>query len=218
MNIDSFLYKTSSNKIKYFNTNILEIDNFLQGGFPKGRLIEITGSYDVGKTFMLFDILKNLDEDKIALYISTSSNSLQYLKYNKLDLKENILILVSNEERKIIDSIKKMVEYVDLIIIDSISEILTSNEAKNMNLSIQQDIPKLLRDLNSATYNKNAVVLLVNYMTYKNSVSISKWNAYFEQYCSVRLKVNQYNSNIKSINVLSHKLKPNIIGEKMNVL
>lgn len=208
MNLNDYINKEYNKRQRpLLNTNIKELDNILDGGIELGRLIEISGQPDIGKTTLLFDIIENIDNSKIVLYIATSSKSLQYLYKRKLDLKNNVIILISNREEEIIDYLNKTINNIDLIMIDSISDILTVNESISLNLKIQQDIPKLLRTFKNIVYGKDTSLLLINHITYKNNIEIPKWNSYFQQYCSIRLRLNKYNSKVKDIELISHKLK-----------
>ena len=150
-------------------TNVKLFDDLIGGGIPKGKILELVGEPDIGKTTFLFDIIENSkDKDIIIAYIATSTKSLGFLIARKLDKNENLLLCVSNDENRIINFVKETINVVDLFIIDSIPEILTENERDDFNLNINQDVPKLLSELNTILYGEDSALIAVNHTIFKN--------------------------------------------------
>ena len=101
--MNSLLYKK-----RYLKTGIKDFDK-ITNGIPDGKIVELVGSSDTGKTKLLFDIIDNLKtEDIIICYIATNSNSLGYLKSRKLDKNEKLIITVSNNEDEVLTIIKNI--------------------------------------------------------------------------------------------------------------
>lgn len=200
--MNSLLYKK-----RYLKTGIKDFDK-ITNGIPDGKIVELVGSSDTGKTKLLFDIIDNLKtEDIIICYIATNSNSLGYLKSRKLDKNEKLIITVSNNEDEVLTIIKKYINIVDLFILDNIAEVLTKNEYNNMNLKINQDMPNFLSNLNSIFYGEKSSIIVVNYLINKNNKSIPRWDKLFNQYCSIRIKINK-----NKLKLLSNKTKNNVLG------
>lgn len=199
----------NNKKFKCLKTNIELFDNLVGGGIPKGKILELTGEPDVGKTRLLFDIIDNLkDEEIIIAYIATSTKSLGFLESRGLSNSNNLTLCITNDETEIINFIKDTVKIVDLFIIDTMPDILTENEKQGFDMSVNQDMPKLLRTLNTIMYGENAALIAVNHLTFKNDESVSRWRNMFQQYCTVRVEVHGYND----LRLLSHKLQPNLVG------
>lgn len=203
----SFLQK-SKQRIEELQTNVIDFDNAIGGGLLKGKITELTGEPDCGKTKLLFDIIENLrHEDYVIAYIATSRNSLAYLRTRHLDTSSNLILLVSNLEQNIMKFIQESVGIVDLFIIDSISEVLTISEQGKMDMKTQQNIPSLMQRINTILYGEKSAMIVVNYLTYKNQEQVSKWRNIFQQYCSVRVLLQGENS----YKLVSHKIKPNLV-------
>lgn len=192
-----------SNVIKTNNV----LDDLIGGGIPHGKILEIAGDVDVGKTSFIFDLIESINDDMIVAYISTSKNSLCYLYKRKLNEKKNLVLCLSNREDTILDFILQTVSIIDLFIIDGIHNVLTNNESSTVNISVNQDMKSLLSNLNSLFYGKKSSLIAVNSVNLKNGEQVSRWRNLFNKYCSIRIDL-----NYKGIEVISHKLKPNLIG------
>lgn len=193
----------------YLKTNLTPFDNLIGGGLPKGKILELSGEPDIGKTSFLFDIIESLKNDEVVVaYIATSTKSLGFLKARGLSNNERLILCITNDENKIINFVKDTITMVDLFIIDSIPEILTENEKNSFDMNVNQDVPKLLRNLNTIMYGEDAALIAVNHLIYKNEESVSRWKNIFQQYCTVRVEMISSNE----YKLLSHKLQPNLVG------
>nr|DAV25173.1 MAG TPA: recA bacterial DNA recombination protein [Caudoviricetes sp.] len=205
----------NKNNFKCLKTNIESFDNLIGGGIPKGKIIELVGEPDIGKTKFLFNIIESLKNDEVIVaYIATSTKSLGFLKARGLSESNKLILCVTNDEIEIINFVKSTINVVDLFIIDSIPEILTENEKHDFDMSVNQDVPKLLRSLNTIMYGEEAALIAVNQMIYKNDGYVSRWKNIFQQYCTVRIEM--YSD--KEYKLLSHKLRPNLVGGVNNEL
>lgn len=111
---------------------------------------------------------------------------------------KNLIIMISNDEKRIRNYIDSSKEQLDLIFIDNISEIITIDEKRDLNdFSIKQNMPKLLGALSNYAYSNNISIVLTNFLTYKNDTLISKWNYHFNKYCKTRLRIIEYKSLLK---------------------
>lgn len=204
----SFLTKPSS--FKCLKTNIQSFDRLIGGGIPKGRILELVGDTDAGKTRFLFDIIESLkDEEVLIAYIATSTKSLGFLQARELTKNNNLVLCISNNEREIIDFVSKTIKEVDLFIIDSMPEILTENEMNGFDMKVNQDMPKLLSSLNTIMYGEDSALIAVNHFIFKNETNVSRWRNIFQQYCAVRIELNENNE----FKLISHKLKPSLVNK-----
>lgn len=190
-------------------TNINSFDELIGGGIPKGKILELTGEPDTGKTRLLFDIIESLKNEEVLIaYIATSTKSLGFLEARGLSNSNNLTLCITNDETEIIDFIKSAIKVVDLFIIDTMPDILTENEKHGFDMNVNQDMPKLLRTLNTIMYGEDAALIAVNHLTFKNNENVSRWRNMFQQYCAIRVEVHADN-NLK---LLSHKLQPKLVG------
>lgn len=193
-------------ELKNISTKIYSLDECIGGGLPLGRITEIVGEPDSGKTNLLFDIIENLkDEEIITAYISTSGKSLGYLQKRKLTENEKLILCITNDEELIIDFIKKTVKYVDVFIIDAMSNIITSNEKVGFDMNQYQDMPKILSDLSTIIHGEDATLIAVNQFTFKHGELVSRWRNMFQKYCYARVQLNEYNSLNTDFTLLSKK-------------
>lgn len=198
------------NKYDYIPTHIENFDGLVGGGLPLGRITELYGGPNIGKTKLIFDIMENilsLDKNLIICYISSSNKTLSFIKSRGLDKYDNLIVAVTNKENEIIDIIKKFINISSLIIVDSLAETLTNSELTNINLKIYQDIPKLLAELNTICYSKSCAMLVTNHIAYKDNDITSKWNISYKKYCSLRIYMNDEGQ----LKLMTHKLKPYLI-------
>lgn len=199
-------------KIKNIKTNLEQFDKLIGGGIPQGNILELVGRPDIGKTKLIFDIIEeSTNHNMIIAYIATSTKSLGFLEARNLINNENLILHISNDEEQIMDFIKKTVNIVDLYIIDSIAEIITSNEKKGFDLNENQNMSKLMRDLNTVLYGEESALIAVNYITYKNDKEVSRWRNVFEQYCSVRVGIN----DMHQCKLLAHKQNPSLLRKEV---
>lgn len=203
----SFLNIKKKN-FKSISTKIHSLDKCIGGGLAIGRITEIVGEPDSGKTNLLFDIIENLKNEEIIIaYISTSGNSLGYLKTRRLIDNEKLVLCITNDEKLITDFIKETVKYVDIFIIDAMSNILTSNEKIGFNMNEYQDMPKLLSSLNTIIYGEDTTLIAINQLTFKHGELVSRWRNMFQKYCHTRVQINEYNSTNADFTLLSQKEK-----------
>ena len=201
-------------KINNIKTNVEMFDNLIGGGIPQGNILELVGGPDTGKTKLIFDIIEqSKNQDMIIAYIATSTKSLGFLEARNLINNKNLVLHISNDEEQIMEFIKKTISIVDLYIIDSVAEIVTTNEKEGFDLNVNQNMPGLMRNLNTVLYGEKSALIAVNYITYKNDQEVSRWRNIFEQYCSVRVEIN----SLHECRLLSHKQNPNLLRKEVQV-
>ena len=189
---------------KFIKTGLSFIDE-IAGGIPEGKITEIVGGADVGKTKLLFDIIeKNLLEEKIIVYISTNKSSIGYLKKRNL-VSDKLVVCISNNEEEILSTIRATSEYADIIMLDATTNIITSNESKNFDMKQYQDLPGLLYRIEGALYNRRTGLIAINHYVKKDNRFVPRWKNKFEKYCPLRLQVNYYKESNVDIRILTNK-------------
>ena len=151
LHLNEIVYK-QEHRIK---TGISELDNVLGGGIVKGSVSLISGDPGIGKSTILLQICKSIDENLSVLYISGEESAIQLkLRANRLEVKnKNLKIMAETNVEAVCEYIKSTKP--DLVMIDSIQtmriEELTSSfgsivqtrESANLLLSVGKalDIP-----------------------------------------------------------------------------
>lgn len=101
--MDKYSSFTINNKdIEYYSTHIEQLDKMLEGGLPKGKIVEIFGHEGSGKsTLLLYILSKHTHGDKFVVLIDTegsiySSDSLVEAGFN---LENTLLLSLSDGEK-----------------------------------------------------------------------------------------------------------------------
>lgn len=103
-----------------FKTNIAELDRVLGGGIVKGSVALISGDPGIGKSTILLQICKHIDEKLNILYVSGEESAVQLkLRADRLGVAgENLMIMAETDVQAVCEYIKASKP--DLVMIDSI--------------------------------------------------------------------------------------------------
>ncbi|MFI4878760.1 MAG: recombinase RecA [Candidatus Carsonella ruddii] len=206
-------------KIECLSTGSLNIDNILGiGGLPYGRIIEIFGQESSGKTTLAFSIIKEAQKvGDICAYIDVENSiDINYLENLGINLKK-ILIFQPNNGEDVFEICYKLINtnIINVIIVDSVAAIISSNEFLN-NDSIgghARLISKGLKKIISVIRKYNVLFILINQVRTKiNSFfckEISTGGNSVKFYSSIRIE-------LKKIGFL--KSKNNIIGQEVKII
>ncbi|MGK2916085.1 MAG: recombinase RecA [Candidatus Carsonella ruddii] len=206
-------------KIECLSTGSLNIDNILGiGGLPYGRIVEIFGQESSGKTTLAFSIIKEAQKvGDICAYIDVENSiDINYLENLGINLKK-ILIFQPNNGEDVFEICYKLINtnIVNVIIIDSVAAIISSNEFLYNDTigSHARLISKGLKKIISIIRKKNVLFILINQVRTKInnffSKEISTGGNSVKFYSSIRIE-------LKKIGFL--KSKNNIIGQEVKVL
>jgi KaiC/GvpD/RAD55 family RecA-like ATPase len=128
------------------------LDDLVEGGFPKGSVIVVTGGPGVGKTTFCSQYLwQGVSNDEKCLYISTEEVGKEITLEAQMfgwefEDSENIEIEYIRPEEGMVDQIKELVEdtYYDRIVLDSISTIGMQVQDEG---EIRRDAKEILEEL-----------------------------------------------------------------------
>ena len=112
---------------KIISTGNNELDDLIPcGGFPSGKIVELYGPPDIGKTKFALQFIANAQkDDNIVLYID-ADRKLDIGKLEQNNVNSNLLILLqpkSSDENKLLYDIKSILslKVCDIVVIDSIA-------------------------------------------------------------------------------------------------
>jgi recombination protein RecA len=156
-------------KISKIPTGILSIDYLTQGGFPRGRYVEMFGNSAVGKTAVAISLIASAQKLGMNCLFMDSEKSFNPAFAEGLGVNLDILTFHSQKYGNMLMDIVETYlrsEIYDVIVIDSISALLPKSEMeKNMDAgSYGMEQAKLmsaaLRRLTAA--NKDTVIVFIN--------------------------------------------------------
>ena len=128
------VFKKNS-RIKVISTSFKKLDDSLQiGGFPEGKIIEVSGSAGVGKTILAYNLIKEAQiKHKSILYISSDKDfSPDFAVKMGVDL-DRLLICDVPSGEAVFDIIKYNLDrdLLEVIILDSLASLVSSEEIEN---------------------------------------------------------------------------------------
>lgn len=156
----------------YLSTGIEALDNMLNGGYQRGKLTEISGATDTGKTLLALKAIKELQkEDKLTIYIDASCQLQRvYILENELDEDGIIVIRPTSIESLAVtlsEIVKPNIDHIGLIVIDSLADLSTKKEQEsklstNTDLHRSKVIKALLTRISNLVRNSEACAIILN--------------------------------------------------------
>lgn len=157
----------NGNRLK---TNIEELDRVLGGGIVSGGVVLLAGAPGAGKSTLLGMLTEEVaKQDKTVLYISGEENESQIAsRHERIGaVNENIFILsesnTDNAENAILDMRP------DLIIVDSIQTLLSSNSEGRIGSPSQ--VTEVANLFTSLAKNLNIPTLMIGHLTKSDSIA-----------------------------------------------
>lgn len=158
----------------YLSTGNEGLDEILNGGYLMGKLTEISGPTDTGKTLLALKAIKELqtqDDGKITIYIDASrSLKKEYIEEHQLNADGIIYIQPESIEKLVVvlsEIVKPWMDDVGLIIIDSLAD-LSTNKEQECDLKTNTDrhrsivIKALLTRIANLVRNREACAIILN--------------------------------------------------------
>lgn len=219
-----FEYLFNSKPVYNLSTGIAELDTMLDNGLPKGRIIELFGPSDCGKTAFILYLIKQVQvQNGIVLYINVDNNiNLEYLRHNDINLEE-LCLLDTNNMEIVLSSIEQMCQHkvVDLIIIDTVTNLITEQEQNNsMYYDNNFKIDFALRKIAQYIYGTNATVVCVNQHRARKInnefVIEDAWKNLFSAYASIRIRMKKKDCIFKDNDIVGFNTVIEIIKNKLN--
>lgn len=113
-------------EIERIPTGSLLLDRVLDGGYPKGKVIELFGDEGVGKSTLALHFLSNVEGDK--LYVDTEQ-ALDRAYAESLNVSlDNMYICQPDYTEQALEIVRQTCTHVDAVVYDSVAEATTKNE------------------------------------------------------------------------------------------
>ena len=159
---------------KRISTKISELDRVLGGGLVPGQVVLIAGEPGIGKSTLLTQLASNLsntDKNSSVLYVCGEESATQVkVRSDRLGIKDsNIDLLEDTDTDSIIDTINTQGQSLQMIIVDSI-QTMTTSDLSGMAGSVGQVRECAFRLLKAAK-NLNIPLLLVGHVTKEGTVA-----------------------------------------------
>ena len=188
-------------------TNINEFDNLLGGGIVKGSLTLIGGAPGIGKSTLLLQISKSLSSKNYKiLYISGEENLTQIkVRANRIGLdNDNVKFLDEVDLSQIVNII--IDDKPDLLIIDSIQTMVSSNDSDKVPGSIMEirncasQIFRISKEYNISTFlighiTKDGLVAGPKILEHMVDTVLYFEDDKYKNYRMLRCKKNRFGSN-----------------------
>ena len=127
--------KTMEKQNTYLSTGNESLDEMLKGGYQIGKLTEISGATDTGKTLLALLAIKELQKqnnDKVAVFIDASRGmKREYIDEHGIDADGVIYIQPESIENLVTilsEVVKPCIDDIGLIVIDSLADLSTKKE------------------------------------------------------------------------------------------
>ena len=168
----SILNGTEIPKTTFYETGIPSIDYALGGGFAAGRIISIYGEFSAGKSTLVVQTIKHLQEKDpnfTCMYIDQEQGAFtpEYLEKLGIDM-ERLEYVPKNDGEAIFDIIRKAVGIFNLIVLDSSNaiyprertekEVGTNNEMAGTARILSKYIPTI--NLTSEDGDKTSLIVI----------------------------------------------------------
>ena len=195
---------------KLIPTGIIELDTILDGGFPRGNIIEIFGDHSVGKTTLAWNVIKQAQEQElISLYFDCdySWNS-KYAEQIGIDVdKSDIVIAKPNEQW--IQAITHLINkgLIDVLVIDTISSLAIGKER----------LLNILKRLSRKIKENNILVILLNQVrTNFNHDTVVMYEELMKLYGTIRIYLTHKAYKTKHFNNIQKIIQAEIVQNKLD--
>lgn len=189
----------------YLPTGNEALDEMLQGGYQIGKLTEISGATDTGKTLLALKAIKELQKqnnDKVAVYIDASRGmKKEYIDEHEIDADGIIYIQPESIENLVTilsEIVKPYIDDIGLIIIDSLADLSTKKEQES-SICTNTDkhrsivIKALLTRIANLVRNNEACGIILNQdrSSFENDTisTVSSSERWVNMACDTRLKL-----------------------------
>ena len=191
----------SFNDIPKINTGSIKLDYVLNGGYPAGRIIEISGKESSNKSILALHAIKQLQHnDGVSVYIDTDRKiSNKYL--SSIEIDPNKVYFAHpyslDETIKITKSLLEQ-NFIDLIVIDNVSNLISekniNNKIINYDYKLQNNqFNNFLYKISSKAKLNNTTIIFIN--QYRTVITNNKaktkplYSKTFNRFAGLRLSI-----------------------------
>lgn len=181
-----------------------ELDTIV-GKLPRGKIIEIYGSEASGKTTLLFNLIKNIQDNCLCAYIDTEhSFDIDYAKKCGVNT-DSLLISNAYELNEVFTIIEQLINKVDIIFIDSLAGIYSELDCKEYNKKLLTYLRKIQNNYTTIVFTNQ---IRDNFNYYQKSIQRPN-KKQIEIYSSIILELDRISRVKKLTKVKTIKNKYN---------
>lgn len=212
--------------ITTISSGIKQLDDLLDiGGYPLGRIIEISGDVSVGKTYLsLLSAQSFLKRKKKVLFIDAEySLSTTFIQNMGLSL-TGMCLLTENKIEKIFDIVRNNLNEYDLFILDSLPAILIKEDEFNAyniidKYYLAKSMGHFLRSIIRKIYDYNKLFIIINQFRFIRRgliVHLTPGRNLMRTYAAIRISLFNNGFIIKNVRTrVGHKVLFKIVKNSL---
>ena len=218
--------------IEKVSSGILSLDKVLGGGYPKGRVLEISGAESAGKTTIALHAIASVQKAGGVCAFIDAEHALNIEWARKIGVNvSNLLLSQPTTGEDALELVDRMVDTgkIQLIVVDSVAALVPKAELEgemaDNQIGLQAKLmSKAMRKLVGGMEKTNTIVLFINQIRYKiggfknSNPETTAGGKALKYFASVRLDVRriasnkdgggQINSNQIRVKVVKNKVAP----------
>lgn len=163
------LSKVVSKAPERLSSNISEFDRVLGGGFVPGQVILLGGEPGVGKSTILTELARNLDDKKVLYVCGEESIEQIKLRTDRMDYAAENMFMLPDTDIDVITSSIQTYPDISLVIVDSI-QTLVSNDLAGVAGTVTQ-VRGCVQLLTSAAKSTGIPIVIVGHVTKEGVVA-----------------------------------------------
>jgi recombination protein RecA len=206
------LVKTSrKSSLKFIKTSYQPLDDALGGGIPLGKVTDIAGEPGVGKTALIYDIIRQAQLDNLrCVYLDIDRKFDGYWARERSELDvDDLLVFEPKKTEGIVPACLGLIQdgYADLIIFDSISA-----------LDIEGSLKDILNPLLQKIVESKTAIIFTSQLRQdmENGGMTTPQNTILDQVCNVRMMlkksgmIKQHSEAVKGDIVIGYTVEVNV--------
>jgi len=165
----TLLSKVKGIAVRRVSSGLVEFDRVLGGGFVPGQVILLAGEPGIGKSTLITQIAKSLDDKKVLYVCGEESVSQIKIRADRMDYKSDNLLLLSETDVDLIINSALGQDSLALVVVDSI-QTMVSTEYMGLSGSVGQ-VRGCTQSLANMAKKISVPIILVGHVTKEGTVA-----------------------------------------------
>eukprot|EP00850_Spirogloea_muscicola_P006553 SM000031S11562 [mRNA] locus=s31:350020:354130:- [translate_table: standard] len=195
--------------VEKFSSGVLPLDIALDGGLPKGRIVEIYGPESSGKTTLAMVAVAEIQKGGGNAVLLDAEHAFDAAYSARLGVDINNLVLCQPDNGEMgLEIVDKMMRSgaIDLVVVDSVSALTPRSEIEGDIGMIQvgtqaRMMSQALRKLSANASKSNCTIIFINQMRYKiaayGNPETTSGGVALKYYASLRMEIKAIGQKIK---------------------